>query len=213
MAKTTVQADGALNVLPEPPLEDVVDCGASYFKAPCNGRLRQAPRRERSYLYNLRGAQFGARTFFPFGFHGKSNPLPAFFPHVLYVIFLSAQPKMLRFAARRIVAIVKDLNVWRNSPIVKNPRKVMGQNFACAATTFADHSITKLRVPSNPYPAITVERNLGPKTGDDGFGKSLSFKKLRPIVRPLDQVHFDCVTLPAIALARGLLPVQTTRCL
>lgn len=140
------------------------------------------------------------RKFCPTGaFTYRTSP---FDYSVCAVISIGAQEEMGWPNARRGIALVANEHSFRDVPKVNNPRCFVGPNgfsFASSAKTSISIGFTT----GSPQPTPVCDFNFLPKTPNDGFRKPLSCEEVRPIIRPLNQVHFGCVTLPEVTGLAG----------
>lgn len=129
--------------------------------------------------------------------------------HVLSVFFFRSEEKMRWSYTGRIIAFVKNAFRIRNWSKMQNPTGTARNDVASISFPFSDYSVSKGNSGTNPQPAIVRNFNFRPKSFNECFGKSLRDEELGLIVRPLDQVHFDWVTLRAVTGRAGAILVNS----
>lgn len=78
---------------------------------------------EASDFYDLRLRQDCGVALLP-----AQVPLPAFFNHVLHIVFLGSSKKVIRVAAGRVIAFVKNVESVRYLTIRNDPRQPVGKH-------------------------------------------------------------------------------------
>lgn len=92
-----------------------------------------------------------------------ASRVSALINHVARVISNSAQKKMGRIDARRIVTMVAYRQAFRYSPVSQLPRQPVGEHFAASDASSAKFSVAPCRR-SGPKPARIGLRHLRPET-------------------------------------------------
>lgn len=84
---------------------------------------------------------------------------------IIGVVGLSSKKQMIRIAARRIIAFVKNLHSWWDRSVFQSPRKAMGQNWSTSMGPNPTVTIVGAIV-SDPRPTFTgfAFSNLLPKS-------------------------------------------------
>lgn len=96
--------------------------------------------------------------------------------HISHIVTMCAQKQMSRITAGRIVAMVQDKTIFRNSTIGQNPCKSVSNNIMSFITKT---SISSSAFNSYPIPAIiwTKYVNLIPKATGIGAVKLMNYRK------------------------------------
>lgn len=153
---------------------------------------------------NLRKSQFGVLVF-----RAKvslSNYLSSASHHIRSVFFRSSELQVVWTNARRIVAIVKYPHSFWYSTEVNYPRSNVSKNRRVRLFPSSNLTIAPTVPRSCPLPTAIPNSDFRPKAFQECWRKTLRSKKLSAVIRPLDQVHFDWVTLRAVTGRAGAIP-------
>jgi hypothetical protein len=133
-----------------------------------------------------------------------SSPLG---PHIPHIVGLSAEPKVRGSATPWDIARMEDLQSFWDGSIGQNPGRIVGKHTEPGSFRpkhpGGNLTVAESGSPCRPQPASRCDLDFDPKALNEIGGKPLRGEVGLRIVRPLDQVHFDCVTLSGVGSPRG----------
>lgn len=148
-----------------------------------------------SNRYNLFACKFSVTVNFTFG----TAPLGS---HVSEVEASGSKEKMIWPDAWWSVTCVANAHSWRDLSVMDDPRRDVRMD-ATSVSRLTHLPVSEVVTTCRPQPTPIRDSNFFPESAHECRRKSLRGEKLCPIVRPLDQVHFDCVALPEVTGLAG----------
>lgn len=138
------------------------------------------------------------------GWVGLASIVPALPDTVLDILLLSSDKQVVGPYARGIIAVMAHPHSFWKWSISENPGCDVGVYFfGSVIGRCPDDSVSVPFVGSIPQPTAVSDDDFIPETGNEVVGKRLLCKEFSPIVGPLNQVHFGCVTLRVVRSTPG----------
>ena len=150
-----------------------------------------------SDFQNVFGSQLVGRV-------GLASIVPALPDAVLNVLLLRSNEEVIRPDARGIIAAMAHPHSFWKWSISENPGCDVGVYFLGSVIGGCpDDPVSVPFVGGIPQPTAVGDDYFIPETGNEVVGKRLLCKEFSPIVGPLNQVHFGCVTLRVVRSTPG----------